>query len=425
MSKPILIVGAGLGGLALAQGLKKNNIPVKIYERDAKQDFRAQGYRLRIGTEGIFALRATLTPELFGLFEATCAENGLLSGGARLDALSGKALIQQVGGGSDAGGGPPIQAHGSLKPYTVDRGVLREVLMTDLDDELHFGKRFTHYDVRQGKNGEENSENTRVIAFFEDGTSEEGALLVGADGLRSQVRKQLLSPSYPFLDTGMRIVYGKTYITPEFEQRFAREAMGGMSLVTERETGAPKTLLLEAIRFPQAVTPVRGIQLPRDYVYWVVLAHKDDILLGDEEALRLDGDGSARLSLELTAEWDASVRVLFEEQDRNQTSTLRICSVRPDVPAWEAHAMVTLLGDAIHAMPPTGGMGVNTALRDAEDMVRRIVEVNGSSGVDVDLVAGYEESLRKFAREAVRLSWEGGRRGFDLRPAETCEEIVL
>ncbi|PYI15408.1 cercosporin toxin biosynthesis protein [Aspergillus violaceofuscus CBS 115571] len=423
MSKPILIVGAGLGGLALAQGLKKNNIPVKIYERDAKQDFRAQGYRLRIGTEGIRALRATLVPELFRLFEATCAENGLLSGGARLDALSGRPLTQQIGNGAE---GPPIQAHGSLRPYTIDRGILREVLMTDLEEELHFGKRFTHYEVRQGK-GEEDTgnENTGVVAFFDDGTAEEGALLVGADGLRSQVRKQFLSPAYPFLDTGMRIVYGKTYITPELGQRFAREAMGGMSLVTERETGAPKTLLLEATRFPQANTPVRGIQLPRDYVYWVLLAHKDYIPLEDEEVLRLDGDGSARLSLELTAEWDASVRVLFEEQDRNQTSTLRICSVRPDVPAWEAHARVTLLGDAIHAMPPTGGMGVNTALRDAEDLVRRIVEVNGSGGVDVDLVAGYEESLRAFARESVKLSWEGGRRGFDLRPAETCEEIVL
>ncbi|PYH40744.1 FAD-dependent oxidoreductase [Aspergillus saccharolyticus JOP 1030-1] len=409
MCNSILIIGAGLGGLALAQGLKKNNIPIKVYERDAQKDFRAQGYRLRIGTEGILALRTTLTPELFGLFEATCAENGSLSGGARLDALSGKPLAQNV-----RGEGPPIQAHGPLEPYTVDRGVLREVLMTDLQEELHFRKRFTHY---------ETTEKT-VVAFFDDGTSEEGALLVGADGLRSQVRKQLLGPSYPYLDTGMRIVYGKTYITTEFEEKFAREALDGMTLITERETRSPKTLLLEAIRFPRT-NSVRGIQLPRDYVYWVLLAHKDYILLRDDEALRLDGEGSARLSLELTVKWDASVRVLIEEQDRDQTSTLRVCSVRPDIPAWEANARVTLLGDAIHAMPPTGGMGVNTALRDAEDLVRKIIQVGGPIDMSVNVVAQYEESLREFARKSVRLSWEGGQRGFDLRSAETCEEISL
>ncbi|RAL11072.1 FAD-dependent oxidoreductase [Aspergillus homomorphus CBS 101889] len=423
MSGPILIIGAGLGGLALAQGLKKHNIPVQIYERDARQDFRAQGYRLRIGTEGILALRTTLSADLFALFESTCAANGLLSGGARLDALSGEPLAPQIGGGG-ATGGRPAQAHGPVEPYTVDRGVMREVLMTGLQEELHFGKRFTHYEVLDGST--DSGSSGVVVAFFEDGTSQQGALLVGADGLRSQVRGQLLSPSYPFLDTGMRIVYGKTYITPGFEERFARQAIGGMSLVTERGTDAPKTLLLEAIRFPPRPADVlRGIRLPRDYVYWVLLAHRDDVPLRDEETLALDEEGSARLSLELTAEWDPAVRVLFEKQDRTQASTLRMCSVRPDVPAWEANARVTLLGDAIHAMPPTGGMGVNTALRDAEDLVRRIAEVGGSDGVGVETVAQYEESLRQFARESVRLSWEGGRRRFDLRPIEACEEIVL
>lgn len=42
----IIIVGGGLGGLTLAQGLKKNGISCAVYEKDISRSDRLQGYRI-------------------------------------------------------------------------------------------------------------------------------------------------------------------------------------------------------------------------------------------------------------------------------------------------------------------------------------------------------------------------------------------
>lgn len=61
----IHIIGAGLGGLALAQGLMRAGIPVTVHERDLDARSRAQGYRISLDAMGRDALEALLPRDRF------------------------------------------------------------------------------------------------------------------------------------------------------------------------------------------------------------------------------------------------------------------------------------------------------------------------------------------------------------------------
>src|SRR6185437_15911971 len=70
----VAVVGAGIGGLCLAQGLRKAGLEVTVYERDQALDARGQGYRLHLDAGP--ALRACLPPDLYDLCVATSGQPG-------------------------------------------------------------------------------------------------------------------------------------------------------------------------------------------------------------------------------------------------------------------------------------------------------------------------------------------------------------
>ena len=72
----VMIIGGGLGGLCLAQGLRQANISVAVYERDRTANDRLQGYRIHIEPQGNRALAACLPADLFKHYLATSASGG-------------------------------------------------------------------------------------------------------------------------------------------------------------------------------------------------------------------------------------------------------------------------------------------------------------------------------------------------------------
>ena len=70
----VVIIGGGIGGLTLAQGLKKSGVSAAVYERDRTRTDRVQGYRVHINPTGSLALHECLPAPLFETFTRTCGK---------------------------------------------------------------------------------------------------------------------------------------------------------------------------------------------------------------------------------------------------------------------------------------------------------------------------------------------------------------
>jgi 2-polyprenyl-6-methoxyphenol hydroxylase-like FAD-dependent oxidoreductase len=122
MCRPILIIGGGLGGLGLAQALKKHDVPFKLFERDAGVDFRAKGYRAHIsGARHICSQICSDTRKIQSFRTNICRSPRIW----RPDQTR-RPLIK----------GP--------EPYTVDRTTFRKALLTGLEDDVFLGKGLDH-----------------------------------------------------------------------------------------------------------------------------------------------------------------------------------------------------------------------------------------------------------------------------------------
>jgi len=189
MSEPfhVLIIGGGIGGLTLAQGLKREGISAAVYERDRTLTDRLQGYRVHISPTGGLALHECLPRHLFEVFDRTC---GAPNTAVRFFTEQMRLLLafdRDLVANTD-----PVARHRSASRIT-----LRQVLLAELDN-VHFGKTFQCYEDHDG----------HITAYFEDGTSAEGDVLVAADGGGSRVRRQFL-PDAQRVETGGVGIAGK------------------------------------------------------------------------------------------------------------------------------------------------------------------------------------------------------------------------
>ncbi|KAK6502055.1 hypothetical protein TWF481_009868 [Arthrobotrys musiformis] len=419
-SNRVIIIGGGLAGLALAQGLKAADppIPFHIFERDTSATYRAQGYRIRIWGDGATALKHLLPEHLWSAFEATCAR--LTDGARKLDALTNKVSEMPL----------PKGVIPSGTPYNADRTTLRSVLLAGLEDYISFGKVFEGYEVDESSDG--------VVVRFTDGTVEKGRILVGADGVRSAVRRGFLPELKP-LDSEGRAVFGKTHLDDtEVLEKISNHLTAGGIIITSGEQGKQLKLFSEAIYFNRGLDAAAGFELPPDYIYWVLCLRADivtDDRLGEQQLLNLNSGESAKLALDLTADWTESVRGVFGKQNPDSTSTLSffICDPENFKASWEAVRReragepVVLLGDSAHPMPPVGAVGANTAFQEASDLFDTLVRVYGTSSAaeGSNELRDYEQRLVDRALESIRKSTAGAGNFWGMRPLAELKPAVV
>src|SRR4051794_1654303 len=170
MNLSVMIIGGGIGGLALAHGLRRAGIRCDVYERTLRRDDWLQGYRIHISPAGAAALRSCLPPARWEAFLA-----GVPAGDGGFGFLTDRctSLLELP---ADEINTP------SARHYGVSRIKLREVLLDGLDDVVHHGREFTRYEIA----------GDAVSAHFADGSTATADVLIGADGANSRVRAQLL-----------------------------------------------------------------------------------------------------------------------------------------------------------------------------------------------------------------------------------------
>ncbi|OTA97645.1 hypothetical protein M434DRAFT_391841 [Hypoxylon sp. CO27-5] len=381
---PVLIIGAGVAGLVLAQGLRLRSIPFRLFERYPLHS--SQGHRFRISKDGHAALNIVLSPQLQDLLRRTAPERNRFEP-RYIDA---KELSYPT----------PKPTSDSVP---VDRTWIRMLASLDIQDAIEYEKELESYEIV----GEE------VQAKFTDGSVALGQLLVGADGLRSRVRKQL-QPSRKLLDLERYVLWGRTPLTEDLKARLPEDMLSWCMYVDKE---ANVQVVVEPMIWSKSVQQESKSRLPdfSDYVYWVICRESQSEHLPKTAEER-------KLFLERTTkDWHPSLKLLLESAAYDLSACIPVLSSKPDIEIRSADhtGRVTLIGDAAHAMSPMGGSGGDTAIRSAADLAQTIAE----EGIAKSSLAGFEARMEVRVKERIEYSFRGGQRFWRGKEWEKYNEI--
>jgi FAD-dependent urate hydroxylase len=302
-----LVMGAGIGGLSAAVALKAAGISCEVFE--AVQEIKPVGAAISIWPNGVKCMN------LLGMGDITETYGGPLRYMAYQDHRHGKTLTR-------FSLAPLVERTGG-RPCPVSRSELQgEMLNFWGRDAVRFGKRATR--VEEDDDG--------VTAWFSDGTTARGDMLIAADGSHSALRPYVLG------------------FSPE--RRYAGY-VNWNGLVEIDEAIAPAdqwtTFVGEGKRV--SLMPVAN---GRFYFFFDVPLPAG--LAEDRSTLRAD------LSRYFSG-WAAPVQELIARLDPATTNRIEIHDIEPFDRL--VRGRVALLGDAGHSTTPDIGQGGCAALEDA------------------------------------------------------------
>ncbi|HZN19478.1 MAG TPA: FAD-dependent monooxygenase [Micromonosporaceae bacterium] len=383
----VLVIGGGIGGLCLAHGLRAAGVRVAVYERDPSVAARNQGYRLHISPEGEQAMRDCLPPRVVELISATSN----VRYGTGLAAYDEQLSPKWAPTFDDPRAGNPD------KIDSVDRITLRHALLAGLDDTVHLGHRLVGHEVRP---------DGRVVAHFDGGARATGDVLVAADGASSRIREQYATTARP-RDLGIRTIFGRIPMSEALHAQMSDRLRDRFSYVLGSD-GYHVGMMPMVFRNPPRQVAARlwpGLPMDAggDYYMCVFNIHTELLDIDDDRLFALSGQQLWDLVRARTAAWHPELRAVLAQADTSASFAVAMRATDPVEP-WDTPPSVVPLGDAVHTMPPSGGVGANTALRDACGLTRALAAVDRGEQELPTAVADYQAAMVKYATESVNMS---------------------
>ena len=385
----VLIAGSGLGGLTLAQSLRRQGVEFSIYERDASPWARPQGYRLHLDADALNAVSEVLPDELYHQFDVTAFRTTPFTTMMSTD-LS---VVKRFPTSSEHDAEVWPAAAGDPGHANVDRALLRSILLSGLGDDVHFGKQLSGY---------ESTSRGTVVARFTDGSRAEGDVLVGADGIRSAVRRQRL-PGCDTVDAGIGAIYGRLPLAVA-QGLVPEETLADIFTIASDDR---KVFLgLGAVQFSLEAAGVigaldTGAHRPASDGYVVcIVGGRHEYLPGLKPLHSANSQTLQQLALQTIGNWPEPAKAVLEAADPTAFFAVDMYTSVPC--ALGRPTNVTVLGDAIHAMTPTLGRGANVAMRDGALLGRMLNDVAaGRNGLGEGL-SRYEAQMAEYGYRVVR-----------------------
>jgi 2-polyprenyl-6-methoxyphenol hydroxylase-like FAD-dependent oxidoreductase len=332
----LAIIGAGIGGVALAVACLHRGIPFTLYERDSGFDERSQGY-------GLTLQQATRVIEGLGI---ASLEAGVTSTKHVVHTTDGK-VIGEWGlrkWGRDAAKSSPRRTN-----VHIARQSLRLALLEQLGghDAVQWGHQLVDVKECQGDGVD--------LSFDVAGKIKHAKadLVVGADGIRSSVRSLLIGEdTSPLRYLGCIVILGICRL----------DALGGLQ----------SSLLDSATVFQTANGTERIYMMPyaSDSVMWQL-----SFPIPEKAAKDLHAQGPQALKAEACrrTQWHSPIPQVVAATLEAQVSGYPVYDralLKSEL--LDNAAQVTLIGDAAHPMSPFKGQGANQALLDALALARGI-----------------------------------------------------